>query len=56
MLGNGPDGDHTGYGGDISTTPFEAMTKIRNAASFPSNGGGVMPSNSNRQSWNQEQR
>ena len=54
MLANGPDGDDTGDGGDISMTPFEAMTEIRDAASFLSNGGGATPTNSNGLSWNND--
>ena len=54
MLANGPDGDDTGDGGDISGAPFEDMTDIRLAAAFLSNGGGVTPVNSNGQSWNND--
>lgn len=54
MLANGPDvpdGDE-GDGGDISDAPFEAMTDMRLAGAFYSNGGGAMPVNSNGMSWN----
>ena len=54
MLANGPDGDDTGDGGDISGAPFEDMKDIRLAAAFLSNGGGVTPVNSNGQSWNND--
>ncbi|WP_174297619.1 manganese catalase family protein [Sphingomonas bacterium] len=54
MLANGPDGDDTGDGGDISGAPFEDMTNIRLAASFLSNGGGVTPADSNGASWNKD--
>ena len=54
MLNNGPDGDDTGDGGDISGAPFEDMLDIRLAASFLANGGGVTPVNSNGQSWNND--
>ncbi|WP_375419685.1 manganese catalase family protein, partial [uncultured Sphingomonas sp.] len=50
MLANGPDGDDTGDGGDVSMTPFESMTEIRDAASFLSNGGGATPTDSNGRS------
>lgn len=54
MLANGPDGDDTGDGGDVSMTPFEAMTEIRDAASFLSNGGGATPTDSMGRSWNND--
>ena len=54
MLNNGPDGDDTGNGGDISEAPFEDMTDIRLAAAFLSNGGGATPVNSNGMSWNND--
>jgi Mn-containing catalase len=54
MLNNGPDGDDTGDGGDISGAPFEDMKDIRLAAAFLSNGGGVTPVNSNGHSWNND--
>lgn len=55
MLNNGPDSDlDESDGGDISGAPFEAMQDIRLAASFFSNGGGAMPTNSNGASWNMD--
>ena len=56
MIANGPEkpGQDEGDGGDISMTPFEAMAEIRDAASFLSNGGGVMPTDSNGLSWNKD--
>ena len=54
MLANGPDGDDTGDGGDISGAPFEDMIDIRLAAAFLSNAGGATPVNSNGQSWNND--
>jgi Mn-containing catalase len=56
MINNGPDkpkGD-IGTGGDISKTPFEAMTDIRLASAFLSNGGGATAVNSNGASWNND--
>ncbi|MBB3951316.1 manganese catalase family protein [Aureimonas jatrophae] len=56
MIANGPDkpkGD-LGDGGDISDAPFSDMKDIRLAAAFLSNGGGVMPANSNGVSWNND--
>ncbi len=55
MLNNGPDGDaDESDGGDISDAPNKAMTDIRLAASFLSNGGGSAPVNSNGVSWNND--
>ena len=54
MLANGPDGDDTGDGGDISEAPFRDQLDIRLAASFLANGGGVTPVNSNGHSWNND--
>ncbi|WP_331041942.1 manganese catalase family protein [Sphingomonas sp.] len=54
MLNNGPDGDHTGDGGDISGAEWEGMKDIRLAASFLSGAGGAMPVNSNGHSWNND--
>ena len=54
MLNNGPDGDDTGDGGDISDAPHELMADIRLAAAFLSNGGGATPVNSNGHSWNND--
>ena len=54
MLANGPDGDDTGDGGDISMAPFEDMTDIRLAGSFFANAGGAMPVDSNGASWNRD--
>ena len=54
MLANGPDGDDTGDGGDISGAPFEEMINFRDAASFLAHGGGVTPADSNGLSWNKD--
>ena len=54
MLNNGPDGDDTGDGGDISNAPHELMQDIRDAATFLSNGGGATPTDSNGRSWNND--
>jgi Mn-containing catalase len=52
MLNNGP--GHPKATVDISKAPFEAMQDVRLAGSFPSNGGGAMPMNSNVASWNMD--
>ena len=54
MLNNGPERDDADDLADISMTPFESMTEIRDAASFLSNGGGVVPTDSNGLSWNKD--
>lgn len=54
MLNNGPDGDDTGDGGDISGAPQELMQDIRNAAAFLSNAGGATPTDSMGRSWNND--
>src|SRR6195952_4622978 len=55
MLNNGPDqGLDTEFGGDISDAPYDAMTDVRLAAAFYSNGGGATPVNSNGVSWNND--
>ena len=56
MLNNGPDKPNADSkpGGDISTSPFEAMQEIRLASAFLSNGGGATPVNANGVSWNND--
>ena len=55
MLNNGPDDPKNEEGGaDISGAPFADMQDIRLAGSFLSNGGGVVPMNSNGASWNMD--
>ncbi|WP_294932016.1 manganese catalase family protein [uncultured Paracoccus sp.] len=56
MLNNGPDepGRDDADGGDISSSPQEAMKNIRLAAGFLSHAGGGVPVNSQGVPWNND--